>query len=356
MDIILKDRMDPVALLRALIAIPSYSREEGAAADFLEALWREDFPQGIRRIGHNILIQPPQADAAKPWLLLNSHIDTVRPVAGWQYPPHEAREEGGKLYGLGSNDAGGALVALYEVFRRLCGTSQPYNPLFLASAEEEVTGSAGAEQVIPLLPHIALAVVGEPTGMQPAIAEKGLIVLDCTSEGRAGHAAREEGLNAITQAIQAITWFHTYRFPKESPLLGSVKMTVTQIEAGSQHNVVPDRCRFVVDVRTNEYYTNREIYDTVSRLAGCKVEVRSFRLNSSRLDPDHALVQRALATGLTPYGSPTLSDQAVMPFPSLKMGPGDSCRSHTADEYILLEQIREAIPLYMSLLSNLPLL
>jgi acetylornithine deacetylase len=347
--------VEPLALLQSLIAIPSFSREEGVAADFLEKVWERDFPRGIRRIGHNILIEPPEPDLNKPFLLLNSHIDTVRPTAGWTYSPHIPTPVEGKLYGLGSNDAGASLVSLYEVFRRLCQEVQPYNPVFLASAEEEVTGKGGAESVIPLLPPIALAVVGEPTGMQPAIAEKGLVVLDCTVSGRAGHAARNEGLNAITEAIRVIQWFHSYRFPKESELLGAVKMTVTQIQAGTQHNVVPDRCSFVVDIRTNEYYTNRDIYDTVSALTDCVVNVRSFRLNSSRLDPDHPFVSRAVRLGLTPFGSPTLSDQAVMPFPSLKIGPGDSSRSHTADEYIFLEEITEAIPLYLRLLSNLPL-
>jgi acetylornithine deacetylase len=347
--------MEALSILERLIAIPSYSREEGAAADFLEEEWRKDFPAGIRRIGNNLLIAPPEADGSKPYVLLNSHIDTVRPTAGWSREPHAATWEGEKLYGLGSNDAGASLVSLYEVFKKLSRESQPYNLLFLASSEEEVTGSGGAERVIPLLPPIGLAVVGEPTGMQPAIAEKGLVVLDCTVFGRAGHAARNEGLNAITEALRSIEWFVGYRFPEESELLGGVKMTVTQIEAGTQHNVIPDRCRFVVDVRTNEYYTNREIYDTVSRLSGCEVQVRSFRLNSSHLEAGHPVVRRAERMGLKPFGSPTLSDQAVMPFPSLKIGPGDSSRSHTADEYIYMEEIKGAIEVYERLLRDLAL-
>jgi acetylornithine deacetylase len=349
------NEMEALSLLRSLIAIPSYSREERSVADFLEREWRKDFPKGIRRIGNNILIEPVAVDKGKPYLLLNSHIDTVRPTSGWTYTPHEATEREGKVYGLGSNDAGASLVSLYEVFRRLSKESEPYNPIFLASAEEEVTGVGGAERVIPELPAIGLAVVGEPTGMQPAIAEKGLVVLDCTSHGKAGHAARNEGVNAIAEALRAIEWFHGYRFPKESKLLGGVKMTVTQIAAGTQHNVVPDRCTFVVDVRTNEYYSNQDIYEMVSALSGCEVKVRSFRLNSSRLEVNHSFVQRAVSLGLKPFGSPTLSDQAVMPFPSLKIGPGDSSRSHTADEYIYIKEIEEAITLYHRLLHELPL-
>jgi acetylornithine deacetylase len=348
--------MTPLELLQSLIAIPAFSREEQAAADFLETTWRRDFPDAITRTGNNILIAPLRPDTAKPFLLLNSHIDTVRPVAGWSYPPFAPTLVDDRLYGLGSNDAGASLVTLYDVFRTLCRRPQPYNPIFLASCEEEVSGKGGAERIVPLLPPIALAVVGEPTDMQPAIAEKGLVVLDCTACGRAGHAARNEGINAITEAMRAIVWFHAYRFPKESDMLGAVKMTVTQIQAGTQHNVIPDRCTFVVDVRTNEYYSNRDVYDVVVAEAGCDVAVRSFRLNSSRLDPTHPFVRRAVELGRSPFGSPTLSDQAVMPFPSLKIGPGHSSRSHTADEYIRLSEITDAIPLYLSLLDGLELL
>ena len=257
------------------------------------------------------------------------------------------------MYGLGSNDAGASVVSLLQVFLRLCRTTQPYNLIYLASCEEEVSGAGGIESVLPKLPPIALGIVGEPTGMHPAIAEKGLMVLDVTTRGKAGHAAREEGDNAIYKALKDIEWFRTYRPEKVSPLLGPVKMTVTQINAGTQHNVVPDCCTFVVDIRSNELYSNKELFDIIQAHIGSEAQARSFRLNSSHIDAEHPFVRRAVALGRTPFGSPTLSDQALMPFPSVKIGPGDSARSHTANEYILISELEEALELYYQLLDDL---
>jgi acetylornithine deacetylase len=258
--------------------------------------------------------------------------------------------EDGKLYGLGSNDDGASLVSLLQVFRVLREQQLPFNLIYLVSAEEEVSGKNGIEHVLPMLPHIDIALVGEPTGMQPAIAEKGLMVLDVTAHGKAGHAARNEGDNAIYRAIKDIQWFQTYRWEKESELLGPVKMSVTIINAGTQHNVVPDKCTFTVDVRSNELYTNQELYEQICRHVESDVQARSFRLNSSSIELTHPLVQRIIQLGGRPFGSPTLSDQALMPFPSLKMGPGQSSRSHTADEYIEVKEIEEAIDFYLKVL------
>lgn len=342
---------EAVSLLKSLIGIPSVSREEVVVADFLQH-YLQSLGIAPNRKGNNVWCVGPDFDADKPTLLLNSHLDTVRPVAGWKKHPFTPKEEDGRLYGLGSNDAGASLACLLTAFRVLSAQPRPYNLVFLASCEEEVSGREGVESVLPLLPPIAAGIVGEPTGMQPAIAEKGLMVLDCTAHGVAGHAARAEGENAIYKALPDIEWFRTYRFERESPLLGPVRMSVTQVQAGTQHNVVPDACTFVVDVRSNECYTNEQLFEHIGRHVSCEVKARSFRLNSSRIDPEHPLVRRACALGRVPFGSPTLSDQALMPFPTLKMGPGQSARSHTADEYVLLEEIEEAIPLYVKLLSE----
>ncbi len=352
---------EAVVLLQRLIATPRTSRNETAAADIF-AHFIEDFGLPFHRHGNNIWVVGADFDASRPTLLLNAHIDTVRPVAAWTRDPHTPVIDGDRLYGLGANDDGASLVSLLQAFRVLSRRRQPYNLVFLASAEEEVSGRDGIESVIPLLPHIDVALVGEPTGMQPAIAEKGLMVLDCTAYGRAGHAARDEGDNAIYRALPDIEWLRTYRFPQVSPLLGPVKMSVTVVQAGTQHNVVPDRCTFTVDVRTNECYTNEEVFEQVRRALSSDVVARSFRLGSSAIDAAHPLVRRALDLGPTPdgrpravFGSPTLSDQALMPWPSMKMGPGDSARSHTADEYILLSEIRGAIDDYVTMLDGLEL-
>ena len=344
---------DAIDILKGMISRPSFSRDEGLVADFLQQIW-EKAGYKVNRSGNNLWLIAPGFDIEKPTLLLNSHVDTVKPASGWTrdpFTPEETDEE--RLYGLGSNDAGASVVSLYECFRVLSEKEQPYNLIFLASCEEEVSGKNGLESVLSKLPPIAFAVVGEPTGMRPAVAEKGLMVLDCVSIGKSGHAARNEGINAIYLAMKDMEWFHTYQFPEKSDFLGPVKMSVTMIHAGTQHNVVPDRCEFTVDIRTNEFYSNERLFELIKQQVGCEVKARSFRLNSTRTDMNHPFVQRALLLGKTPFGSPTLSDQALMPFPSVKMGPGDSARSHAADEYIELMEIREAIDTYVRLLDGI---
>lgn len=346
---------EAIDLLKGMIAVPSFSREETAVADYLQTNWEKNGYR-VNRKGNNLWIIASRYTEGKPVLLLNSHIDTVKPAAGWTRDPFEPYSgDDEKLYGLGSNDAGASVVSLYTAFRTLSETEQPYNLVFLASCEEEVSGRNGLESVLPELPPVAFAVVGEPTGMQPAVAEKGLMVLDCTAKGQSGHAARNEGINAITQALPDIEWFNSYVFPQYSDFLGPVKMSVTMIQAGTQHNVVPDRCEFTVDVRTNEFYRNELLFEEIKKNVRCEVKARSFRLNSSRTAPEHPFVQRCLLMGMTPFGSPTLSDQALMPFPSVKIGPGQSARSHSADEYIRPMEIREAIDTYVRLLSGLQL-
>ena len=345
---------EAITLLSSLISIPSISREEDKVADFLQN-YIEECGIMTGRSGNNIWCISPMFDMKKPTLLLNSHIDTVKPVSGWRKQPFTAKTENGKLYGLGSNDAGASVVSLFQAYRHLSATEQAYNLIFLASCEEEVSGKNGIESVLPQLPPIALGIVGEPTEMQPAIAEKGLMVLDVCAHGKAGHAARNEGENAIYKAMDDIQWFRNYHFPKESSLLGPVKMTVTQINAGTQHNVIPDLCSFVVDIRSNECYSNEELFQEIGLHIQSEAKARSFRLNSSHIGVEHPLVKRAIKLGLTPFGSPTLSDQALMRFPSVKIGPGKSSRSHTADEYIVIKEIEEAIGLYIGLLDGLTL-
>ena len=343
-----------VELLCRLISVPRISREETAAADLLQDYMSAELGLSVKRDGNNLWSVAPCFDPEKQTLLLNAHIDTVKPVAGWQRDPFTPTREGDRIYGLGSNDDGASLVALLHVFAALKDKPTSYNLVFLASAEEEVSGKGGVEHVLPLLPKIDVALVGEPTGMQPAIAEKGLMVLDVTAKGKAGHAARDEGDNAIYHALDDMLWFRNHQWEKVSPLLGPVKMTVTIVGAGTQHNVIPDTCTFTVDVRSNECYTNRELYDIICQHVRSEVKARSFRLGSSSIDPGHPLVQRIIELGGKPFGSPTLSDQALMPFPSLKMGPGQSRRSHTADEYIEIGEIREAINGFKQLLDPLP--
>ena len=374
-DIMVNERITEKAieLLCRLIEVPRVSREEKAAADLLQAYMQGELGLEVQREGNNLWSIAPDFDDKKQTLLLNAHIDTVKPVAGWQRDPFKATREGSRIYGLGSNDDGASLVSLLHVFAALTTDFQlkqsvnggdlkgfsplgevgrgAYNLVFLASAEEEVSGKNGIESVLPLLPKIDIALVGEPTGMQPAIAEKGLMVLDVTAHGKAGHAARDEGDNAIYHAIDDIQWFRQHQWEKVSPLLGPVKMSVTIVNAGTQHNVVPDVCSFTVDVRSNECYTNRELYDLICQHVKSEVKARSFRLGSSSIDANHPLVQRIVALGGKPFGSPTLSDQALMPFPSLKMGPGESSRSHSADEFVDVDEISQAIETYMKVLS-----
>ncbi|MDR2470347.1 MAG: M20 family metallo-hydrolase [Tannerella sp.] len=346
---------DATDLLKGMIARPSFSGDEAEVADYLQTRWQAA-GHAVHRKGNNLWITSPTFDTDKPVLLLNSHIDTVKPVAGWTNSPFAPEVDGDdRLYGLGSNDAGASLVALYEAFTLLSVRKQPYNLIFAASAEEDFSGRNGVTSLLPELPPIAFGIVGEPTNMRPAIAEKGLMVLDCVSRGVSGHAAREEGVNAITAAIEDIRWFHSHRFPQQSNLLGPVKMTVTLIHAGTQHNVIPDECTFTVDIRTNEFYSNQALYDEIRKHVHCEITPRSLRLNSSQTDPAHPFVQRAVMLGKEPFGSPALSDQALIPFPTVKIGPGDSARSHTANEYVCLSEIREAIDLYFRLLDGLHL-
>ena len=386
-----KEYIEAYEMLKQLIAIPSVSREEGKAAEWLEG-WlkgkrkREKGKIGqVHRQGNNLWLMDPNFSEDRPTLLLNAHIDTVKPVASWKHDPFCPTEEQvtladdtteTRLYGLGSNDDGASLVSLLQVYLLLTKKPQAYNVIFLASAEEEVSGKNGIESVLPLLPPIHTALVGEPTGMQPAVAEKGLVVLDGKAYGKSGHAARNEGINALYLAVDAIEKLRNFRFEKESELLGPVKVTVTGIQAGTVHNVVPDCCSFMVDCRTTDAYSNEEVVrllkEAVEEGKGKKekgeieegkieegyvtLEPRSTRLQPSGIDPKHPLLQRIVALGRKPFGSPTLSDQALMRFPSLKMGPGQSARSHTADEYIRPEEIREAIEIYMRVLDGMELI
>jgi len=345
---------EAVELLTQLIETPRVSREEEKAADLLEA-WMKQRDMNPRREGNNLWAVAPDFDEQKPTLMLCAHSDTVRPVQGWTRPPHCATREGDCLYGLGANDDGASLVCLLQTFAALRNSQRSYNLVMLATAEEEMSGKDGIARVMPLLPHIDVALVGEPTGMQPAVAEKGLMVLDVTAHGRAGHAARNEGDNAIYHALKDIEWFRTTQLTEESPLLGPTKMTVTQIDAGTQHNVIPDRCHFVVDVRSNELCSNEELFHRICSQVESEVVARSFRLNSSRIDLQHPLTKRAMELGRKPFGSPTLSDQAQLACPSLKMGPGESSRSHTADEFVKISEIKQAIELYMKMLDGLNL-
>ena len=340
---------EAVALLQRLIQTPSVSRDESAAADILsDFIGKCGLPS--KRIGNNVLIQEA-IDDAKPTLLLNAHIDTVKPVATWTRDPFVPTIEGDRLYGLGANDCGGGLVSLLQAYRILRECDTPYNIIYLASCEEEVSGQNGFSLALPQLPKVDVAMVGEPTGMQPAIAEKGLMVIDGLARGKSGHAAREEGINAIYEALDDLVWLRDYQFKKKSPLLGATKMSVTVLNSGTQHNVVPDECHFVIDVRTNEFYRNEYLFAFLQKhMKKCELKARSFRLSSSHIPVDHPLVQRCIALGMNPFGSPTLSDQALMPFPSFKLGPGESSRSHSADEFICLSEIGKAIETYVEVI------
>ncbi len=339
-------------LLRQLIATPSFSREEGATADILYQLLQKQncHPQ---RLGNNVWATTPPV-SGQPVILLNSHHDTVKPVSGWTKDPFTPEVAEGKLYGLGSNDAGGCLVSLLATFLHFKDQRDlPFQLIFAASAEEEISGANGIAALLPELGNIDFAIVGEPTLLDMAIAEKGLMVIDGEAEGIAGHAAREEGVNALYKAVEDIQTIRQFSFPRTSQLLGPVKVSITQIEAGTQHNVVPDKCRFVLDVRTNEKYANEEVFELLQNMTQSMLKARSFRLNSSGIALDHPIVKSGLQLGLKYYGSPTLSDQALMPFPSLKIGPGDSARSHTANEFINLKEIAAGIETYIALLKGM---
>ena len=342
-----------IMLLKKLIETPSLSREEDKTAELLISFFSENGVE-TERLGNNVWARNKHFDLKKPTLLLNSHHDTVKPNSGYTKDPFKAVVEEGKLYGLGSNDAGGCLVSLIATFLHFYAEPDlAYNLVLAASAEEEISGKDGIEKLLPTLPEIDLAIVGEPTQMHMAVAEKGLMVLDCVAHGKSGHAARDEGENALYKAVKDIEWFRTYSFDRSSAALGPVKMSVTMIDAGKQHNVVPDTCHFVVDVRTTDAYSNEETLAIIREHVTAEVTPRSTRLNPSGIAQEHALVQAGLALGRETYGSPTLSDQALMPFTSLKMGPGDSARSHTADEFIYLSEIEEGIGLYIELINKI---
>ncbi|WP_317196607.1 M20 family metallo-hydrolase [Hymenobacter negativus] len=304
---------------------------------------------------NNVWAVSAHFDVNKPTILLNSHHDTVKAGEGWKYGPFSPTLEGEKLIGLGSNDAGASVVSLLVTFLYFQGKSNGFNLICAITAEEEISGINGIRSILPELGKIDFGIVGEPTGMNLAIAEKGLIVLDATAHGKTGHAAREEGENALYKALDDIQWLRQYQFPQVSSLLGPVKTTVTQISAGTQHNVVPDRCQFVIDVRTNELYQNQEIIDFLRTKLQSEIVPRSTHLNSSRISETHPLIRKGLAMGKKAYGSPTLSDQSMMPFETLKMGPGESARSHTPNEFILVSEIRAGIRDYIELLSGLEL-
>ncbi len=403
---------EAVELLKRLIATPSVSRDETKAADVMEEAMR-GYGFAPERIGNNLMIRSAEWDDSKPTILLNAHIDTVKPVSTWTRDPFTPTMEGDRLYGLGANDCGGGLVSLLQVFRILerplsCHhvTSSPegednnttpcnslstsrgempfgqkggLNLIYLASCEEEVSGVNGIRAVLPLLPKIDVAIVGEPTGLQPAIAERGLMVIDATAHGKSGHAARNEGVNAIYKALDDLMFIRDYKFERVSPLLGPTKMQCTIVNSGTQHNVVPDECRFTIDVRTNELYTNEEVFEFLKTKLKSDIKARSFHLHSSSLyngnvngngnglreAPEHQLErkndngniiidgfrEKFSELGLEPFGSPTLSDQALMRFPSFKLGPGESSRSHSADEFICVSEIRKAIEIYLELLK-----
>lgn len=342
-----------IELLRQLISIPSFSREEDKTASLIESFLKERGVKTFRKL-NNIWAYNKFFDKAKPTILLNSHHDTVKPNSGYQRDPFSPDLEDGILYGLGSNDAGGCLVSLIAVFLHFFDKKElKYNLCLALSAEEEISGKNGLELILPDLGKLDFAIVGEPTLMNMAVAEKGLMVLDCVAHGKAGHAAREEGENAIYKAIKDIEWFRTYQFAKKSALFGPVKMTVTIIEAGSQHNVVPASCKFTVDVRVTDAYRNEEVLKIIRQFVSCDVVPRSTRLKPSSISITHPIVQAGMALGRETYGSPTTSDQALLDIPSLKMGPGDSARSHIADEFIYIKEIEEGIRLYIKLITEI---
>lgn len=350
-DLITQLSDEAIELLIRLIKTPSFSREEAGTATLIEEFL---VAHGVtaQRQKNNVWAVSQHFDASKPTILLNSHHDTVKAGAGWTYDPFGAVLEGDKLTGLGSNDAGASAVSLLATFLYFQDKPNAFNLICAITAEEEISGVNGIRSVLPELGKIDLGIVGEPTGMNLAIAEKGLIVLDCTTHGRTGHAARDEGENALYKALEEIQWLRQYQFPRVSPLLGAVKTTVTQISAGTQHNVVPDKCQFVIDVRTNELYQNQEIVEFLRSKLQSEIVPRSTHLNSSRISESHLLIRKGVAMGKTTYGSPTLSDQSMMPFETLKMGPGESARSHTPDEFILVSEIRAGIRDYMELLTD----
>ena len=345
---------DAVGLLKQLISTPSFSKEENDTADIIVAFFKNHGIE-VSRVGNNVYVKNKYYDINKPSVLLNSHHDTVKPNRGYTIDPFTPLEKDGKLFGLGSNDAGGCLVSLIATFLYFYDKKDTnHNVVFAASAEEEISGVNGIELVLPYLGNIDFGVVGEPTKLSMAVAERGLMVIDCTANGKAGHAARNEGENALYKAIDDIEWIRNYKFEKVSELLGESRLTVTVIETeNKQHNVVPAQCKFVIDVRLNELYSFDEILDELKQNLKCQFKPRTTRMKSTSIALDHPLVKAGIKLGKTYYGSPTTSDKALMPFPTLKMGPGDSARSHTADEFIYLGEIEDGIGTYIKLLEQI---
>ena len=343
---------DAVNLLKQLIAIPSFSKEEDNTADCLEQFFLHKNIRVNRHL-NNIWASNKHFDSSKPTILLNSHHDTVKPNKGYTLNPFEPVEKDGKLFGLGSNDAGGPVVSLISAFVYYYEAQLPFNILFAGTAEEEISGKNGVEILLGRLPKIDVAIVGEPTLLNMAVAEKGLLVLDCVAHGKAGHAARNEGINALNIAVKDIDWLNSYEFPKVSPLLGPVHIAVTSINTENKtHNIVPSQCSFLVDVRVNELYSFEEVISIIKENIKSEIQPRSIRLKPSYIDTNHPLIKAGTKMGFSSYGSPTSSDMALMDFPSLKIGPGDSARSHTADEFIYLNELREGIKTYIELLEN----
>jgi acetylornithine deacetylase/succinyl-diaminopimelate desuccinylase-like protein len=346
-------KQDAIRLLQQLIEIPSFSREENITADLLNQFFEQKNIKASRHL-NNVWSVNEYFSPGKPTLLLNSHHDTVKPNPAYTRDPFKAILDGNKLYGLGSNDAGGPLVALIATYLEFYSRKDlSFNLVLAATAEEEISGVNGIESLWPSLPKIDFAIVGEPTKMDIAVAEKGLMVLDCLTTGIAGHAAREEGVNAIYNALPDIEWFRTHQFPKVSPTLGPVKMSVTVIHAGQAHNQVPAECKFTVDVRATDMYTLEELHEIIRQHVGCSILPRSMRMRPSSISTKHPLVTTAINAGCKPYGSPTTSDQALIPVPSCKIGPGDSARSHAADEFILLDEIEQGIDRFVLMLNDL---
>jgi len=346
-------KQDAIELLRQLIEIPSFSREENLTADLLIKFFEKNNVTVSRHLNNVWSVNQFYAPE-KPTLLLNSHHDTVKPNPAYTRDPFKATLDGNILWGLGSNDAGGPLVSLIATYLEFYNRKDlPFNLVLAATAEEEISGVNGIEALWPGLPKIDFAIVGEPTKMDIAVAEKGLMVLDCITTGIAGHAAREEGVNAIYKALPDIEWFRTFKFPKVSESLGPIKMSVTVIHAGQAHNQVPPDCKFTVDVRATDMYTLEELYEIIRQHVGCSIIPRSMRMRPSSISMDHPLVKAALNAGSKSYGSPTTSDQALIPVPSCKMGPGDSARSHSADEFILVDEIEKGIDRFIQMMNDL---
>lgn len=343
---------DVISLLCSLIATPSLSRNEGAASNLIEEFLLEK-GYSVNRCGNNVWVKSHSWDDSLPVVLLDAHVDTVAPQNGWTHEPFSASIEGERIYGLGANDDGGSLVSLLQTFILWDenGGNGKFNIIFSASAEEEVSGKNGIEESLKTMPEISFGLIGEPTGMEAAVAEKGLMVIDVTETGVSGHAARNEGVNALYKAVDDINWVRNHQFARVSPLLGEVKATVTIINAGSTHNVIPAQCQFTIDVRSNECYSNEELFAEIQNGIQGKAKARSYRLNSSHADLNHPLLLRISELGIPQFGSPTLSNQALMQFPTVKIGPGQSSRSHSADEYICISEIEEAVEIYSKILQ-----